>query len=360
MTMKEFSDATGVAKETIRYYCNEGLLAPNRTGRGVSNNRRQFDDDDLARMQQILIYRKLGMSIGDIKKMMSSPSYDIPEALEDAIDALNKRVRHLQNVVLLARMSQIFGTTMFAFGAYSDDRIDALAQQMRSNPSYGVSVKWLDALTPEGASALAERFHNIYLEFSHLKDIDSDVKNETDGFVAHVVGLVDEYCKIFDVANVGVRPVDMFALAFSMMGDGVLNSEADRVGGEGTAEFMGACVLWVWACRATAEIAPVVREAADLVSQGKDSSSQVGNLAALVDKYAGCDAVLMAEKQGMHPAGNHESYVEGLLGLIESFASDTGVQEVLGLDEDALPSKEAYSIAVRELKKYWKSKETAK
>jgi len=76
--VKELSKAAGVSIRTLHHYDAIGLLVPSgRTEAGY----RLYTDDDLLRLQQILIGRELGLALEEIRKMLDDPDFDYGRAL---------------------------------------------------------------------------------------------------------------------------------------------------------------------------------------------------------------------------------------------------------------------------------------
>lgn len=67
-TMKNVCDALHIPYETLRYYCNEGLV-PNV--KRDHNNCRSFDDRDLNWLRSLQCLRKCGLSIKEIKEYLN-------------------------------------------------------------------------------------------------------------------------------------------------------------------------------------------------------------------------------------------------------------------------------------------------
>ena len=65
-TMKQVCEATGLTYETLKFYCNEG---PNV--KRDKNNRRIFDERDLAWIKDLSCLKKCSMSIADMKEYLS-------------------------------------------------------------------------------------------------------------------------------------------------------------------------------------------------------------------------------------------------------------------------------------------------
>ncbi len=68
-TVGQLAELTGVTVRTLHHYDQIGLLTPaGRTGSGY----RRYDAADLARLQQIVLYRRLELPLGDIAELLAS------------------------------------------------------------------------------------------------------------------------------------------------------------------------------------------------------------------------------------------------------------------------------------------------
>lgn len=67
-SMKETCEKLNITYETLKYYCNEGLI-PNV--KRDENNYRVFDDNNIGWIKSLLCLKKCGMSIKDIKKYLN-------------------------------------------------------------------------------------------------------------------------------------------------------------------------------------------------------------------------------------------------------------------------------------------------
>lgn len=67
-TMKDVCQATGLNYETLKYYCNEGLV-PNV--KRDQNNRRIFDEYDLAWIKDLTCLKRCKLSIQEMKSYLA-------------------------------------------------------------------------------------------------------------------------------------------------------------------------------------------------------------------------------------------------------------------------------------------------
>lgn len=67
-TMKEACEKTGLAYETLKFYCNQGLV-PNV--KRDSQNRRVFDDRDIAWINSLSCLKNCNMGIAEMKEYLA-------------------------------------------------------------------------------------------------------------------------------------------------------------------------------------------------------------------------------------------------------------------------------------------------
>lgn len=88
-TVQKLAKMAGISSRTLRYYDEIGILKPARIN---SSGYRIYGKQEVSRLQQILFYRELGVSLENIKDILTSPSFDSTEALlEHRRELLAKR-----------------------------------------------------------------------------------------------------------------------------------------------------------------------------------------------------------------------------------------------------------------------------
>ena len=79
MKRSEVEKITGLTRKAILYYEDKGLINPNKG----ENNYRNYSQEDLDRLLQISIYRKLGLSISEIKNILTTNEKNLGSILRD-------------------------------------------------------------------------------------------------------------------------------------------------------------------------------------------------------------------------------------------------------------------------------------
>ena len=79
-TVQKLSQLAGVSTRTLRYYDEIGILKPARIN---SSGYRIYGQKEVDRLQQILFYRELGVSLETIKDIVTAPAFDELKALKE-------------------------------------------------------------------------------------------------------------------------------------------------------------------------------------------------------------------------------------------------------------------------------------
>lgn len=72
-TVKEVSNLTGVSVRTLHYYDEIGLLKPSEVN---ESGYRMYDDSSIDILRNILLFKEIGFSLNDIKKIIHDPNFD--------------------------------------------------------------------------------------------------------------------------------------------------------------------------------------------------------------------------------------------------------------------------------------------
>ena len=90
------ADLAGVTVRTLHHYDEIGLVRPH--GRSPAGYRR-YSADDIERLQQVLIYRRLGFSLDEIAPLLDDPAVDALEHLRRQRDLLVRKGAELAEMV---------------------------------------------------------------------------------------------------------------------------------------------------------------------------------------------------------------------------------------------------------------------
>ena len=95
-TVHELAELSGVTPRTLRFYDQRGLLSPVRDR---NNGYRLYHEEQVDTLQQILIYRELGVELEQIKRLITASDFDRATALRGHLQALQERREQLGRII---------------------------------------------------------------------------------------------------------------------------------------------------------------------------------------------------------------------------------------------------------------------
>lgn len=168
-TVHEVSELTGVSIRTLQYYDKVGLLRPAaRSDAGY----RLYDEGDLARLQQILLFRELEFSLKDIRGIIESPGFDRTWALQQQIKLLELKRDHIDGLIELAREMLSMGKKANGFEAFDTSKLDEYAAQAKA--SWGTTPEWKEyekksaGRSKEDNAAMGEELMQLFVPFGRM------------------------------------------------------------------------------------------------------------------------------------------------------------------------------------------------
>lgn len=118
-TVKDMSEISGISIRTLRYYDEIGLLKPTKL---TNSGYRLYDNKALEKLQEIMFFRELEISLNDIKKIMENPNYDKEQVLLDQKRLLERKRNRLNGIIELIN-DVMKGVNTMSFEAFSNDDI---------------------------------------------------------------------------------------------------------------------------------------------------------------------------------------------------------------------------------------------
>jgi MerR family transcriptional regulator, thiopeptide resistance regulator len=95
-TVKQLADVARISVRTLHHYDEIGLLEPAYVG---DNGYRYYEPPQLYRLQQILLYRELGLSLSEIGGILTADDFEISAALRQHRVRLSQRLEQQQQLL---------------------------------------------------------------------------------------------------------------------------------------------------------------------------------------------------------------------------------------------------------------------
>jgi len=175
-TVKQISDMAGVSVRTLHYYDEIDLLKPSRVG---DNGYRYYEDDALLRLQQILFFRELDLSLEEIGEILEMPAFDLLAALEAHRAGLQARIRRLQGLIKtvdgtilhLTGETKMSQNQLFSgFSAEEEQRYKEEARRMYGANEVDASYKRWNDYSAQQREAIKAEGGAIYADLAAAMD----------------------------------------------------------------------------------------------------------------------------------------------------------------------------------------------
>lgn len=172
-TIKEVAEMSGVSSRTLRFYHEKDLLKPKKMNEA---GYRTYGEEELTRLQQILLYKELGLKLVEIKQILDEPNFDFEQALlahKQALEVKKAAFEQMIKTVELTLLAYQGGEKMVGKEQFIGLKKELVAKNEKeyggeSREKYGdeavnfVNQKLLD-LTQEEMKAL-EKTQNLLFE----------------------------------------------------------------------------------------------------------------------------------------------------------------------------------------------------
>ncbi|KNY26819.1 MerR family transcriptional regulator [Pseudobacteroides cellulosolvens] len=137
-TVQKLGKMAGISTRTLRYYDEIGILKPARIN---SSGYRIYGKQEVSQLQQILFYRELGVSLENIKIILSAPSFDSKNALREHHKNLLARREQLD--LLIANVEKTIAESEGRIIMSDKEKFEGFKQKMidENEAKYGKEVR---------------------------------------------------------------------------------------------------------------------------------------------------------------------------------------------------------------------------
>ena len=100
MKINQVEQLVGITKKNIRFYEEQGLLSP---GRNRENGYRDYTEEDVKKMEQIKLLRKLGLPLEEIRMMQAGKS-TVADSMKRHLVTLEREEQNVKHSIKLCEM----------------------------------------------------------------------------------------------------------------------------------------------------------------------------------------------------------------------------------------------------------------
>ena len=153
MKISEVCQKTGLTKRTVRFYEEQGFIAPqseDKNGRSF----REYDDEDIRRLRAVAVLRKLEFSIEEISGMIAAPE-SIGELVGKRRTALSEEIISKNEMLaVLERLEDSIPVDIYALSQLAEQGLTRVPAK-DTEPDFSK----FEVLTNEEKQQAIERFH---------------------------------------------------------------------------------------------------------------------------------------------------------------------------------------------------------
>jgi len=153
----QLAKRTGLTVRTLHHYDELGIVAPRRRS---AAGYRLYGEDDVARLLQVVLLRRLGLSLAEVRASLDDPRHALPTALRAQAARLRAQIAHEQR--LLARLDSLAGKLEQSTNGAGNDVLETL-EMLTMFEKY---------MTEEQLATLAERKEQ--LGAAHIAEVEAE------------------------------------------------------------------------------------------------------------------------------------------------------------------------------------------
>ncbi len=171
-TVQKLGEMAGVSARTLRYYDEIGILKPARIN---SSGYRIYGQGEVDRLQQVLFYKELGVSLENIRAIINAPAFDRVKALRVHYDKLLEKKARIDT--LLTNISKTIALAEGRISMTDKEKFEGFKEKLvkDNEDEYGEEIK--EKYGDEAVERSNRAFKNMTgEEYDRMLDLDKQVK----------------------------------------------------------------------------------------------------------------------------------------------------------------------------------------
>lgn len=231
-TVKQVSQRTGLTVRTLHHYDQIGLLKPASV---AENGYRYYNQENLARLQEILLFRELDFPLKDIQQLLDVTEVNRQQVLRDHVALLELKRERLDRIINHARLLTEKGGEVMDFHAFDSSQLETYKAEVKDR--WGKSSAYAEFEEGYDASKdreFAQEMQAIFEAFGKMLSLEAS-HPDVQAQVANLQAYITENfytCTKEILQGLGLMYVE----------DERFSANIDRAGGPGTASFVSQAI----------------------------------------------------------------------------------------------------------------------
>ncbi|HEL9634444.1 TPA: MerR family transcriptional regulator [Streptococcus suis] len=231
-TVKRVSQLTGLTVRTLHHYDQIGLL---KLASVAENGYRYYNQENLARLQEILFFRELDFPLKDIEQLLDVTEFNRQQVLRDHVALLELKRERLDRIINHARLLIEKGGEVMDFHAFDSSQLETYKAEVKDR--WGKSSAYAEFEERYDASkdrVFAQEMQAIFEVFGKMQSLEAS-HPDVQAQVATLQAYITENfytCTKEILQGLGLMYVE----------DERFSANIDRAGGPGTASFVSQAI----------------------------------------------------------------------------------------------------------------------
>lgn len=155
-TVQKLSKIAGISTRALRYYDEIELLKPLKIN---SSGYRIYGQNEVNKLQQILFYRELGISLENIKNIINSPTFDSLSALKEHHNRLLAKRKQID--LLIENVNKTIALKEGKYNMTDIEKFEGFKEKMidENEKNYGNEIR--EKYGKDAVDASNEKFKNM-------------------------------------------------------------------------------------------------------------------------------------------------------------------------------------------------------
>jgi DNA-binding transcriptional MerR regulator len=171
-TVQKLGSLAGVSTRTLRYYDEIELLKPARVNK---SGYRIYGRKEVDRLQQILFYKELGVSLKEIKAIIDSPGFDRVRALRQHLESLLAKKTQIDKII--ANVEKTIAAAEGRISMSDREKFEGFKQKLVEDNEKKFGEEARERYGDEAVERSNKAFRNMAKEqYDRLTDLDRQVK----------------------------------------------------------------------------------------------------------------------------------------------------------------------------------------
>ena len=198
LTVAQVHELTGITAAQLKNWDKEGVLVARRSGEGIANNRKLYTMDDIRQAREILLYRRLGFSLGRIKEILAASEDERTSLVAMRTDELKEDYAHIQKQIELSSALEVASLDSLMDGLAGVKGPDGLIDAYERDRNLRQWIRWSCSHTDRDIERINAELQDA---LEGLVQVPADATWEL--VKAHIARFCDAWSKSFGWPTVG-------------------------------------------------------------------------------------------------------------------------------------------------------------